>query len=79
MAAESRDIAAGLLFHSDQGSQYASGDFQTQLKAYGMVCSMSRSGECWDNAAMEKLFGTLKQELVIKCASKPASSKVCNF
>ena len=60
MAAESRDIAAGLLFHSDQGSQYASGDFQTQLKAYGMVCSMSRRGECWDNAAMESFVSLLR-------------------
>ena len=64
MAAESRDIAPGLLFHSDQGSQYASGNFQAQLKTYGMVCSMSRRGECWDNAAMESFFGTLKQELI---------------
>ena len=53
-----------LLHHSDRGSQYASGDYQKLLKAHGIVCSMSRKGNCWDNAAMESFFGTLKTELV---------------
>lgn len=64
MAVEQRDIAPGLLFHSDRGSQYASGDYQAEIKQHHMVCSMSRRGDCWDNAAMESFFGTLKQELV---------------
>ena len=52
----------GLIFHSDRGSQYASGDFQSQLTAFGMMGSMSRKGDCWDNAVTETLFGSLKVE-----------------
>ena len=59
-----RRPAPGLIHHSDRGSQYASTDFQELLKAHGIHCSMSRKGECWDNALMESFFGTLKQELV---------------
>jgi len=55
---------SGLLHHSDRGSQYASDDYQRELKAWGMVVSMSRVGDCWDNAMMESFFGTLKQELI---------------
>ena len=54
--------AWGLIFHSDRGSQYASVDFQKQLKAFGMRGSMSRKGDCWDNAVTETLFGSLKVE-----------------
>ena len=53
---------AGLIFHSDRGSQYASGDFQAQLKTFAMRGSMSRKGDCWDNAVTETLFGSLKVE-----------------
>ena len=53
---------AGLLFHSDQGSQYASGAFRDVLKEYGILSSMSRRGNCWDNACSETLFGSLKVE-----------------
>lgn len=53
---------AGLLFHSDQGSQYASHDFREVLKEYGITSSMSRRGNCWDNACSETLFGSLKVE-----------------
>lgn len=59
-----RHPEAGLLHHSDRGSQYASGEFQACLRKEGIVCSMSRKGDCWDNAAVESFFGTLKQELV---------------
>lgn len=55
---------AGLLHHSDQGKQYAAGDYQDLLREYGLIGSMSRKGDCWDNAPMESFFGTLKQELV---------------
>jgi putative transposase len=58
---------AGLLHHSDRGSQYASGEFQAMLCRQGIACSMSRKGDCWDNAAVESFFGTLKQELVNRC------------
>ena len=51
-----------LLHHSDQGSQYTSDQFQRLMDASGVVCSMSRSGNCWDNAAMESFFSSLKTE-----------------
>ena len=53
-----------LICHSDRGSQYASGDYQKQLSDAGIVCSMSRKGNCWDNAPMESFFASLKRELV---------------
>jgi putative transposase len=52
----------GLIFHSDRGSQYASHDFRGTLKEYGITSSMSRKGDCWDNACSETLFGSLKVE-----------------
>jgi len=51
-----------LIFHSDRGSQYASDDFRGVLKEYGITPSMSRKGNCWDNACSESLFGSLKVE-----------------
>ena len=59
-----RKPAAGLIHHSDRGSQYASHVFQEKLKAYGMTCSMSRKGDCWDNAPTESWFGSFKNERV---------------
>ena len=56
--------APGLLHHSDRGSQYASHAFQDKLKEYGMVCSMSRKGNCWDNAPTESWFNSFKNERV---------------
>ncbi len=53
-----------LLAHSDRGSQYASGSYQRLLASRGIRCSMSRKGNCWDNAPMESFFATLKKELV---------------
>jgi putative transposase len=53
---------AGLIFHSDRGSQYASKDFRDVLTEYGITSSMSRKGNCWDNACSETLFGSLKVE-----------------
>ena len=58
-----RKPAPGLLVHSDRGSQYASHDYQKRLRDQGLVCSMSRKTECWDNAVSESFFGSLKQEL----------------
>ena len=53
---------AGVIFHSDRGSQYASHDFRDVLKEYGITSSMGRRGNCWDNACSETLFGSLKVE-----------------
>jgi putative transposase len=52
----------GLLHHSDQGCTYASEDYQDILEARGIVCSMSRSGNCWDYGVMESFFSTVKSE-----------------
>lgn len=54
----------GLVHHSDRGSQYASHAYQQVLAQHGVICSMSRSGNCWDNAVIESFFSTLKTELV---------------
>ena len=53
---------AGLKFHSNRGSQYASSDFRATLKEYGMTASMSRRSNCWEHACSEALFGSLKVE-----------------
>lgn len=52
----------GVLIHSDRGSQYCSHDYQDLLKCYGFICSMSRKGNCWDNAPMEAFWGKMKYE-----------------
>ncbi len=62
MALWRRGEPTGLMLHSDRGSQYTSEDFQTLLKDQGITCSMSRRGDCWDNAAMESFFSTMKTE-----------------
>jgi len=59
-----RRPAPGLIHHSDRGVQYASSDFQELLSEFEMTCSMSRKGDCWDNAVAESFFGTLKTERV---------------
>ena len=63
MALKRRCPAAGLLHHSDRGSTYASEDYQRMLDAHGITCSMSRTGDCYDNAVMEAFFSTVKTEL----------------
>ena len=62
MAIEQRRPVAGLIHHSDRGVQYACENFQEMLKANGIACSMSRKGNCWDNACMESFFGSFKME-----------------
>jgi putative transposase len=64
MAIKNRRPGRGLIIHSDRGCQYASSDYQQQLWRHGIICSMSRKGNCWDNAPMESFFHTLKTELV---------------
>jgi len=62
-ATRNRRSTIGTLFHSDRGSQYASEDFRALLESCGMRASMSRKGECWDNACVESFFGSMKREL----------------
>jgi transposase InsO family protein len=62
MALGRRGPTTGLLHHSDRGSQYACHDYQRLLATYGLRCSMSRTGECLDNAVAERFFGSLKRE-----------------
>jgi transposase InsO family protein len=64
MAAAHRGDIQGVLLHSDQGAQYASTSYQQQLNSLGVVCSMSRKGNCWDNVPMESFFHSLKTEWV---------------
>jgi putative transposase len=66
MALLHRRPGAGLVHHSDRGVQYAAEDFQDLLTAHKIVCSMSRRGNCWDNAVAESFFGSLKREWVQK-------------
>jgi len=63
MALGRRHPPQGLLHHSDRGSQYASADYRRALQVHGIVCSMSRRGNCWDNAVAESFFATVKVEL----------------
>jgi transposase InsO family protein len=69
MAVKRRCPAAGLLHHSDQGCTYASEDYQVALERHGIVCSMSRRGNCHDNAVMEAFFSTVKTELADRFTS----------
>jgi transposase InsO family protein len=69
MAIKRRCPDAGLLHHSDQGCTYASEDYQAVLTAHGITCSMSRRGNCHDNAVMESFFSTVKSELADRFAS----------
>jgi transposase InsO family protein len=62
MALKRRCPDAGLLHHSDQGCTYASEDYRTRLEQHGIMCSMSRRGNCYDNAVMESWFSTVKSE-----------------
>jgi transposase InsO family protein len=64
MALFSRHPAVGLLFHSDRGSQYTSDAYRAALAQVGITVSMSRTGNCYDNAVTESFFGTLKGECV---------------
>ncbi len=68
MATCQRQFEPELVHHSDRGSQYASDAYQAELKQHGMICSMSRKGNCWDNAPMESFFDTLKSD--VECRFK---------
>lgn len=68
MAVRDRRPPPGLVHHSDRGSQYASHEYQAALQQSAMLCSMSRKGDCWDNAMAESFFATLKNELLYRQA-----------
>ena len=72
MAITLRRPAPGLLHHSDRGSQYACAEYRAVLEAHGMIASMSRKGNCWENAVAESLFATL--ELDRNAESRKATS-----
>lgn len=63
-AITNRHPFAGLIHHSDRGSPYASDDYRAELERFGIIASMSRKGDCWDNAVAESFFSTLKTELI---------------
>jgi transposase InsO family protein len=80
MALEQRRPGKGLLHHSDRGVQYASQDYQQRLEAAEVKISMSRKGNCYDNATMESFWSTLKQELVYRCRfDTRAQARQCIF
>jgi putative transposase len=78
-ALERRRPAPGLLHHSDRGAQYASSDEQGLLAKAGMQASMSRKGNCWDNAAMERFFSSLKAELAQAVFDSRAAARSAVF
>lgn len=63
-AYRNRKCPTGVVVHSDRGSQYASNEYKRVLSSYGLIGSMSRKGDCWDNAVPESFFATLKKEYV---------------
>jgi putative transposase len=79
MALLQRSPQAGLLHQSDQGSQYASHDYQKLLGGYGIRVSMSRAGNCYDNAVLESFFATLKTECVDRCYTTRDEARTCLF
>ncbi len=76
MAYWRRKPSPGLLHHSDRGSQYAGHDYQNGLNQYGMTASMSRKGNCWDNAPTERFFRSLKSERLDSCRFQPEKRKL---
>jgi putative transposase len=70
MAIWARKPAKGLVWHTDRGSQYASDSHLKIIKQHGIIQSMSRKGNCWDNAVAESFFHTLKNELIYQCKFK---------
>jgi len=79
MAATQRRPGEGVLHHSDRGSQYAAGDYQRLLDAHKMTMSMSRKGDCYDNALMESFFSTLKAECAIGIYTSRAEARQSIF
>ncbi len=78
-ACQRRQVAPGLLHHSDRGSQYTSSDYQAALVRAQMDVSMSRKGNCWDNAPMESFFATVKAELPVTVFPSHAAARAAIF
>jgi putative transposase len=78
-ALQRRQPQPGLLHHSDRGSQYASAEYQALLAQAQIRCSMRRKGNCWDNAAMESFFATLKAELPVSVFDSHAAARSAVF
>ena len=76
MALQQRAVPVGLLHHSDRGSQYGAVAYQQRLAACGIQCSMSRPGNCWDNAVVESFFATLKTELLVNAHPYPSRQDI---
>ena len=82
MALKRRNPSKGLIYHTDRGSQYASYEHKNLLEKYGIVQSMSRKGDCWDNAVAESFFHSLKTELIHHekfISRKQASEKIFEY
>jgi putative transposase len=79
MAVTDRKPRPGLLFHSDRGVQYASERFRARLQQLGIQQSMSRKGNCWDNACVESFFGTMKQEGCGRLFKSRQEARICLF
>jgi transposase InsO family protein len=79
MAASHRQPGEGVLHHSDRGSQYAAHNYQRLLNSHQMVCSMSRKGDCYDNAMMESFFSTLKSECATGVFDSRAEARLSIF
>lgn len=77
MAVVTRRPKPGLVHHSDRGSQYASGDYRRALDDNKMICSMSRKGDCWDNAVAESFWSTIKAEPIhgVDFTTRPAAQQ----
>ena len=82
MAYWRRKPPKGLVHHSDRGRQYACGQYQKRLQRYEMIASMSRKGDCWDNAPVERFFGSLKSERLVSCrfaTRKAAQTEILDY
>lgn len=82
MAIKRRNPSKGLIYHTDRGSQYASYEHRDLLKQYGIIQSMSKKGDCWDNAVAESFFHSLKTELIHHekfISRKQASEKIFEY
>jgi transposase InsO family protein len=82
MAYWQRKPDKGLMHHSDRGSQYACNEYRNQLRFFGMTASMSRKGNCWDNAPTERFFRSLKSERLTACrflTRKDAKNEILDY
>lgn len=82
MAKANRAVSPGLIFHSDRGVQYAADSFRKEIKKNGVVQSMSRKGNCWDNAVAENFFKIIKSEMIYHCdfhSVKQAKREIFEF